>query len=96
MTDLDTNNHSSDDKYRLTIDCPASYRIQVVGVLDNHWSDRLGGMAITSSEKGAKKGITILSGVLIDQAALFGVLKALYDLRMPLLSVECLETNQCQ
>ncbi len=39
--------------------------------------------------------ITSLEGTLIDQAALFGVLMALHDLRLPLLSVECLrESNQ--
>ena len=91
MIDLDTNNHPSANRDELTIDCPASYRIRVVGILDEHWSFRLGGMTIASSDQVGKKGITVLSGELIDQAALFGVLKALYDLRMPLVSVEYLD-----
>lgn len=93
VTDLVTNKHSSEYGYELTVDRPASYCIRVVGTLDKHWSDRLGGMTITSSDQAGKKGITTLSGRLIDQAALFGVLKALYDMRMPLISVECLELN---
>ena len=75
----------------LTIDRPATYRIQVVGYLDQNWSPRLGGLAIDPSKLDERKAITTLSGSLIDQAALFGVLKALYDMRLPLLSVECLE-----
>ena len=75
----------------LTVDRPATYRIQVVGYLDQNWSTRLGGLAIKSYEKEGKRPVTALSGSLIDQAALFGVLKALYDMRLPLLSVECLE-----
>ena len=77
----------------LTIDQPARYCIQVVGYLDENWSDRLGGLKINSSSQEGKKAVTTLSGQLIDQAALFGVLKALYDMRLPLLSVECIEIN---
>jgi len=78
-------------EHALTVDRPATYRIQVVGYLDQNWSTRLGGLAINPSEKEGKQAVTTLSGPLIDQAALFGVLKALYDMRLPLLSVECLE-----
>ena len=35
--------------------------------------------------------LTTLSGSLVDQAALYGVLNALYDMHLPLLSVECVE-----
>lgn len=93
MTSSDTANIASQSLIEPTVDQPARYCIQVVGTLDQHWSDRLGGLAITSSGQAGRKDITTLSGVLIDQAALFGVLKALYDMRMPLLSVECLETT---
>ena len=77
----------------LTVDKPAMYCIRVVGYLDEHWSTRLGGLDINSSKNEGKREITTLSGPIIDQAALFGVLKALYDMRLPLLSVECLEIN---
>lgn len=75
----------------LTVDRSATYRIQVVGYLDENWSVRLGGLKIDPSKPEEKKTVTTLSGPLVDQAALFGVLKALYDMRLPLLYVECLE-----
>ena len=77
----------------LTVDKSATYCIRVVGYLDENWSTRLGGLKINSVKQNEKRAITTLSGPLIDQAALFGVLKALYDMRLPLLSVECLEVS---
>ena len=73
---------------------PVSYQILVQGNLDPRWSGRLGGLAITTSfrelgvqfpEPGAS--VTQLSGRLVDQAALFGVLNTLYQLQLPLISV---------
>ena len=75
----------------LKLDQPATYRIQVAGYLDENWTTRLGGLKICADTQDDDRLITTLSGALIDQAALFGVLKALYDMRLPLLSVECLE-----
>ena len=75
----------------LKVDQTATYRIQVAGYLDEYWSARLGGLKIESYKPDGEKNVTTLSGPLIDQAALFGVLKALYDMRLPLLSVECLD-----
>ena len=75
----------------LTVDRPATYSIRVVGYLDENWSAHLGGLKIVSSSPERKREVSTLSGPIIDQAALFGVLKALYDMRLPLLSVECLE-----
>jgi hypothetical protein len=72
----------------ITIGSPANYEIRVVGKLDENWSNRLGGLMITSSILNNQRVITTLKGNLIDQAALFGVLMTLYDLRLPLLSVE--------
>ena len=78
---------------KLKIDTPTRYRIQFVGELNESWSERLGGLKITPPDQGEKQTITTLSGLLPDQAALFGVLKALYDMRLPLLSVVCLEDS---
>jgi hypothetical protein len=50
-------------------------------------------MAITTTTTKEKLPVTILVGHLIDQAALAGVLNALYELHMPLLSVECMDTQ---
>lgn len=93
MTGPGNNENNLLNNCALTIDKSAVYCIRVVGSLDAGWSDRLGGMTITTSGIVGQHPVTILSGPLIDQAALFGVLKALYDLRLPLLSVECLQVS---
>ena len=65
---------------------PALYVILVQGELDQMWSARLSGMAITvhTTPDGQH---TVLAGMLIDQAALQGVLQTLYDLGLPVQSV---------
>jgi hypothetical protein len=72
------------------LDTPATYRIRVRGYLDSSWSDRLGGLTITPKNQGDDSMETTLYGQVLDQAALAGVLSALYDLHLPLLSVEYL------
>lgn len=72
---------------------PAIYEIRIQGYLEESWSDRLGGMAILRSENESGVSITTLHGELLDQTALFGVLNAIYDMRLPVLSVECLDVN---
>jgi len=77
----------------IRIDSQAEYVIRVVGYLDENWSDRFNGMAILPRETSGPKPETTLIGPLVDQAALFGVLNALYDMRLPLISVECLSVE---
>ncbi len=72
----------------------ASYRIRVQGHLDDSWSDRLGGMVITRAFTADKQPMTILIGKLLDQAALAGVMDALYNLHLPVISVELLDEMQ--
>ena len=74
----------------LTFDGPAVYRIRVRGRLSARWSDRLEGMLITvdSSENGPP--LTTLIGQLADQASLAGILRTLYELHLPVVSVQCL------
>ena len=74
---------------RLRAHIPATYQIRVQGVLTQDWSDRLGGMAINAAGQDSEAPVTTLSGRLLDQAALFGVLNTLYELHLPLLLVEC-------
>jgi hypothetical protein len=69
---------------------PATYRISVQGDLPESWSDRLGGMTIAVITEADQAPVTTLCGPLRDQAALLGVLNTLYDLHLPLLSVECM------
>ena len=67
---------------------PAIYCIQVEGKLDQSWSDRLGGLQITTREREDRSIVTLLTGRLRDQAELTGVLNSLYELHLPILSVE--------
>ncbi len=71
-------------------DAPATYEVRVQGVLDSQWSDYLGGMNISTEYRAGHAPVTILTGRLADQSALAGVLSALYDLGLSLLSVELL------
>jgi hypothetical protein len=71
-----------------TMGGPATYRIRVRGYLDAGWSDRIGEMKITESHGPDGEAESVLVGRLLDQAALSGVLNTLYDLHLPLVSVE--------
>jgi len=75
-------------------DLPATYRIRVKGYLDDRWSDRLGGMEISSIDQDEGARETILVGWLADQAALCGVLDTLYNLHLVLLSVELISPRE--
>jgi hypothetical protein len=74
----------------LTVAARATYRIRVQGVLDESWSNRVGGMSICHMHPEHQPPVTVLYGELADQAALAGVLNYLYELGYPLLSVEYL------
>lgn len=78
----------------IKLETPATYRIVVQGRLDQSWSDRLGGMAITAHNEGNEASVTTLTGRLRDQAELSGVLNTLYELHLPILKVEMLERGE--
>ena len=59
------------------------FEIQVKGHLDDKWSDWLGGLEV----KRLDNGEMILSGAIVDQAALMGILNQLNRLNLALLSV---------
>ena len=73
---------------------PAVYRIQVEGELDQKWSERLGGMTVTVEGNKNEKAVTTLKGSLPDQAALAGILNTLYELHLPVISVEYISENK--
>lgn len=73
----------------LEFDKECDYQIRVKGYLPESWTARMGGMAIRY-DGDAEPSETVLCGQLRDQAALLGVLNALYSLQLPLLSVTCL------
>ncbi len=62
---------------------PVIYQIRIKGHLDRRWTDWFGGLTITLEEDGD----TLLTGPVVDQAALHGLLRKVRDLGMPLLSV---------
>jgi hypothetical protein len=59
------------------------YEIRLKGHLDDRWTDWFEGLTITPEEDGD----TLLTGPVIDQAALHGLLKKVRDLGLPLVSV---------
>ena len=69
---------------------PMVYQIRVTGHLGREWSDWFDDLSITLQDNGE----TLLSGPVIDQAALHGLLRKVRDLGMPLLSVIRLQPNQ--
>ena len=74
------------------MDTPATYRIRVRGTLDPAWVDSFCGLSVQPSER--ERDVTILAGTLPDQAALLGVLNALYDLQVPLLSIVTIDKKE--
>jgi len=76
----------SDVKQKLTLDRPATYQIKVPGHLDERWADWAGRMTVTVETDDYGIPITKLIGT-VDQAALQGLLRRLYSLGVPLISV---------
>ena len=76
-----------------TMHGPAIYRIRVRGRLDASWSDRVGGMQVTEIGGPDGKAETILVGRLLYQAALAGILKTLYELHLPVVKTECVDSE---
>ena len=66
------------------------YEIRLKGHLDDKWSEWFEGLTITLEEDGN----TLLTGPLVDQAALHGLLKKVRDLGLPLVSVSPVEPGQ--
>ena len=77
----------------VTFDSAATYRIRVSGRIAPNRSDWFQGMTIRRLSHGKEPVVTLLEGELLDQAALAGVLITLYDLHLPVLSVECLSAG---
>jgi hypothetical protein len=64
------------------LDRPMVYQIRINGHLGPKWADWFGGMTITLEDNGE----TLLTGPVVDQAALHGLLRKVRDLGMPLIS----------
>ena len=75
-------------KKRLKMDDSATYIIRVQGCLEEVWADRLASMAITMDLSDQQSPVSFLQGRIRDQAELVGVLNGLYQMRVPILSME--------
>ena len=62
---------------------PMIYQIRLKGHLSHQWADWFGGLAVTLEENGD----TLLTGPVADQAALYGLLRKVRDVGLPLVSV---------
>jgi hypothetical protein len=71
-------------------DEPATYEIRLQGQLPERWAGWFGDVAIGPSEDGT----TVLTCPAIDQAALYGLLKKVRSLGLPLLAVQRVEPNR--
>ena len=69
---------------------PLVYQIRIKGHLGREWADWFEGLTLTALDNGE----TLLTGPVVDQAALYGVLKKVRDVGMPLLSVIEVQFNE--
>lgn len=79
------NNHD----YETAVRQPMTYQIRIQGHLGCQWMDWFDGLTITRESNGR----TRLTGPVVDQAALYGLLKKVRDLGLPLLSLNCVEPD---
>ena len=71
-------------------DAPMVYQIRITGHLGREWTEWFDGLGITLEANGD----TLLTGPVVDQAALHGLLKKVRDLGMPLVSVNSVRPGQ--
>ena len=74
---------------------PAIYRVRIHGRLGTDLAKRLDGLNLSEESPSGDSGnpVSILVGRFVDQAALSGLLNALYEFHLPLLSVDCLDVE---
>jgi hypothetical protein len=68
------------------------YEIRLAGRLDERWAAWFDGLSVRESDDGT----TVISGPIVDQAALHGLLQRVRDLGLPLVSVERLEADRSE
>lgn len=75
---------------KYSLDRPATYQIQVPGVIDHRWANMIGEISVKVRDDDDVQPITTLT-VTVDQAGLHGLLRRLYSLGLPLISVISVE-----
>jgi len=79
-----------EEKRKLSLHEPVTYQLKVPGELDESWSEWNGKVTIAVERIDDGPPITTLTGT-FDQAALHSLLRQLYSLGLPLISVICIE-----
>ena len=69
---------------------PTTRHVQIIveGKIPESWSEWLSGLLISARTEGSGKQVTTLSGLIVDQVALRGLLNRLWDLNLVLLSLQ--------
>jgi hypothetical protein len=80
----------NDPKRKICPNQPMVYQIRIKGHVDEQWTDWFEGLTITLEENGE----TLLTGQVVDQAALFGLLNKVRDLGISLVSVNRVELGK--
>ena len=80
MSDISTGPHNN----------PGRYEIRLKGHLDSRWSAWFDGLSLSNENDGT----TVISGPVVDQAALHGLLQKVRDLGLPLVSVTQVQAGQ--
>jgi hypothetical protein len=86
MTELNQKTQTESSR-RISLSRAVTYQIKVQGHLDEYWSEWFDDMTITYDELDD----TMLTGLVVDQCALHGLLKKARDLGLPLISVNPVE-----
>ena len=79
---------------RISVDQSIEYQIEIQGRLEERWSGWFDDMNITVKSDASGPTVTVLCGMVADQAALHGLLNRIRDLGIPLLSVQLVNCDK--
>lgn len=77
----------------ITLDQPLIYQIKISGQLSENWLERMEKMVVDVESESGGLPVTTMTGA-VDQAALLGLLRRLYYLGLPLISVNCIQSHK--
>jgi phage protein U len=86
-------NEKNERKAALQFSGTASYRIVIQGKLDEHWAGKFGSMTICVQDVNRVNMQSILEGEIADQAQLSGILNTLYEMHLPIISLELISNK---
>ena len=81
------------DRSKFTLDQLLTYQIKIAGQPSENWSDWINEMDVQSEADATGLITTTLTGT-VDQAALIGLLRQLYYLGYPLMTVNCIQSRK--